>query len=167
MSQEEQIKQNQQNQEAQEFYSEEQVNGTIISPHGSFSIEYEYFNLPDGRILQKEKKIDLINKDLTSGFLGTEMQVYNFCVADYLSMIIELEKTLGVDLTPHYNKIARTTAYTYALSKSGGHAPNIVKSHFTETKNYQIQHDKDSSKVNAVKGFLGALPKPKTRMQVI
>ena len=126
MNEQEQAIQNQQPAQ-QEFYSEEQVNGTIISPHGSFEISYEHQLLPDGRYLQREKKIDLINKDLTSGFLVSEMQVYNFCAADYLSKIIELEKELGVNLTRHYNKVASTTIYTYSLSKSGGHGANIVK----------------------------------------
>lgn len=151
---------------AEEFFSEEMVNGTLISPHSAFLSEYDLVQLPDGRYLAKEKKIEIINKDLTSGFLTPEMQVFNFCTADYLSKIVDLEKDIKTDLTRHYNKTARLATYTYSLSKSGGQSANIVKSHFTESKSYQVQHlreEENKKRGNAVKNFLSALPKPNVR----
>lgn len=144
-----------------EYYDEQQINGTIISPHGKFNAEYEYIQLEDGRVLAKEKKIEIINKDLTSGFSTPEFQAYAFGTADYLSIIKGLENDFEVDLTEHYNKEARPLAYSYAMSKSGGKAANIVKQHKVISESYQVSREEQAQ---GKKSLLGWLPKKKVQM---
>lgn len=144
-----------------EYYQEQQIDGTIISPHGKFIPDYDFIKLEDGRIVVRERKIDIINKDLTSGFSTPEFQWYAFGTADYLSKVICVEKDFGVDLTEHFNGEARNLVFSYAMSKSGGKAANIVKEHKVISESYQV------SKEGQIEGksVLGWLPKKKIHMQ--
>ena len=153
-----------------EVYSENQINATIIGSHGSFSPEFDmiFLGYRDNRpcYLKKEKKIDLHNNDLTTGFLSTDMMIWDFCSADYLSKIINLEKILGVDLTRHYNRYARTMIYAYALSKGGGNAAKTAKKQYIESSSYETQNMNDLTQKkpgigNAISGFFSKLPKTK------
>lgn len=152
------------------IYDENQINARIISSHGSSSPEFDYvfIGYKDDRpcFLLKEKKIDLHNNDLTTGFLSTDLQIWNFCNADYLSKIINMEKILGIDLTRHYNRYARTAIYTYALSKSGGNAAKTAKKQYIESSSYETQSISDATQKkpglgSKVSGFFSALPKSK------
>ncbi len=157
--------------EVKELYGENQVSAEILLSHGTFREEYEpkFVGMHEGKkvFVLKEKKMDINNDDLTSGFQSTEMQVWNFCNASYLSIIEDLEKELQIDLTGHYNKFAKMANFSYALSKGGGKAAEISKKHFIETQSYELykQQDMTSKKGgnigSGISKFFSALPTTK------
>jgi len=150
-----------------EYFNSIGIDGSIIKAHSSLNTKYFLIKLNDGRYLMREEKFDLINIDLTSGFLGPEMQEYCLNVVDYLSMIKDLESELGVNLTRHYNRIAGPLLYLYSLSKSGGKAANTVKSHYQIASQYVVNdynENKNQKKDNPLSGFFSAMPKPNVKL---
>jgi hypothetical protein len=157
-----------------ETYNDNQINGKIIGSHGSSAPEYDlrFVGTKEGHPiwLMKEKKIDLHNNDLTTGFLSSDMIIWEFCSADYLSKVKNMEKILGVDLTRHYNRWATTMIFMYALSKGGGNAAKTAKKQYIESSSYEAQSISDMTQKaggfgGAISGFFSKLPKPKGELK--
>lgn len=142
----------QEQQEQETFYSDHQTNQAIIMPHSKF-IQKKYFQNEKGQLIELDDKIEIINPDLTSGFSSSEMQLFAFGTADYLSKILKFEKKYGVDLTQEYNQEARKINFTYALSKSGGMAANIAKQHKVITESYGVSEQRQ---IQGKKSFFSA-----------